>query len=144
MAALRSAPTLICVALGALLVQGAWGVLWGLSAMGAGGFIAGNGTSTAAAIPEAAAAVYGAPSGQALAAVFCLLVSFFWVSMLIKDVVAFSAASVLGDWWFKGDKEAHPVAVSLTRHYGAHPPRRLKKTHHDHATPPPPVPSRER
>ncbi len=127
MAALRSAPTLICVALGALLVQGAWGVLWGLSAMGAGGFIAGNGTSTAAAIPEAAAAVYGAPSGQALAAVFCLLVSFFWVSMLIKDVVAFSAASVLGDWWFKGDKEAHPVAVSLTRHYCAHPPRRLKK-----------------
>jgi hypothetical protein len=126
-AALRSAPTLICVALGALLVQGAWGVLWGLSAMGAGGFIAGNGTSTAAAIPEAAAAVYGAPSGQALAAVFCLLVSFFWVSMLIKDVVAFSAASVLGDWWFKGDKEAHPVAVSLTRHYCAHPPRRLKK-----------------
>ena len=114
--ALRSAPTLICVALGALLAQGAWGVLWGLSAMGAGGFIAGNSTATgaaAAALPEVAAAAYGAPSSQALAAVFGLLVSFFWVSMLIKDVVAFSSASVLGDWWFTGAAGTHPVAGAL-------------------------------
>jgi len=117
--ALRSAPTLICVALGALLAQGAWGVLWGLSAMGAGGFLAGgNSTATAAsaaaaALPEVAAAAYGAPSAQAVAAVFCILLSFFWVSMFIKDVVAFAAASVLGDWWFKGDKAAHPVAGAL-------------------------------
>jgi hypothetical protein len=113
-AALRSAPTLICVALGALAVQGGWGVFWGLSAMGAGGFYAGsNATLTAAAVPQVAAAAYGAPSANAVAAVFCMLLSFFWVTMLIKDVVAFCAASVTGDWWFKGDKERHPVAGAL-------------------------------
>ena len=114
--ALKSAPTLICVALGALLVQGAWGIMWGFAAMGAGGFIAPTSNSTAVQA-IAGGGLGGATTSNELriTAVFFLLLSFFWVSMLIKDVVAFCAASVVGDWWFRGASETHPVAGALRR-----------------------------
>lgn len=114
-AAMRNSPTIFCVGLLALLAQAIWSVVWGLAAAGAGTYISSTSNSTATfAIVDPMPQLSSSDSGR-VTLIFLLLLSFFWVSTFIHDVVSFTAAATTGDWWFKGDSESHPVRHALCR-----------------------------
>ena len=71
-AALARAPGLACVALGCLIAQTAWSALWTLAALGI----------------EHAVNTGGGSSSTGVIASFLMLVSFFWGSVLIRNVAA--------------------------------------------------------
>jgi hypothetical protein len=109
--ALRGAPDLIFLNLTLLLLQGIWSIVWGLAALGVEYAINNQGAGG-----QGAPAPADSDKGMAgTVGIFALLLSYFWVSGTIHNVAAFCAASVLGDWWWKGAAEARPVRGALTR-----------------------------
>lgn len=114
-AAMRNSPTIFGVGLLALLAQAIWSVTWGLAAAGAGTYINSTSNSTATfAIVDPMPQLSSSDSGR-ITLIFLLLLSFFWVSTFIHDVVSFTAAATTGDWWYKGEAERHPVRHALCR-----------------------------
>ena len=98
-AALARAPGLACVALGCLIAQTAWSALWTLAALGIEHSInAGGGSASTGVIAS-----------------FLMLVSFFWGSVLVRNVAAFCAASVVGSYWWHGDNDRAPTAGAAKR-----------------------------
>ena len=109
--ALRGAPDLIFLNITLLLSQGIWSILWGLAALGVEYAVNNQGGGG-----QGAPAAGDSDKGLAgTVAVFALLLSYFWVSGTIHNIASFCAASVLGDWWWKGAREARPVRGALTR-----------------------------
>ena len=100
-AALARAPGLACVALGCLLAQTAWSALWALAALGVENAVnAGSG---------------GGDGATGAIAAFAMLVSYFWGSVVVRNVSAFCAASVVGSYWFHGDLDRAPTAGAARR-----------------------------
>jgi hypothetical protein len=105
-AAVSRAPGLALVAVGCLVAQAAWSILWGLAALGLEFLINNKGEKTG-----------GNDAGglTGTIAAFAMLTSYFWVSVFIRNVAAFCAASVTGDYWWKGASERAPTFGAIRR-----------------------------
>ena len=108
--ALRAAPGLICVAVLLLVAQAGWSILWTLAALGVESIV--NPSVTSGSTSSSSSNNSGM-SGTI--AVFALLMSYFWGSVLLRNIAAFCAASVVGDWWWKGAAETHQTSGAIKR-----------------------------
>ncbi len=107
--ALDKASGIWLVAVGCLIAQLAWSVIWGMAALGVE-FVINNNNGKTTTGP--------APTSDGFAgtlSAFVMLVSYFWGSIFIRNVAAFTAASVVGDYWWKGDTETAPTTGAVRR-----------------------------
>ena len=115
-AAIAAAPTVVFVAIFALLSQAVCSCIWALAAVGLGAAIAPTNSTISATFANVAAVeslrehLSPATDATRATAAICLLLSFFWISVVIREIVAFIAASLTGTWWMKGAHAKHTVA----------------------------------
>lgn len=111
-AALKGAPGVVYLTFALLLAQGVWSLLWAFAMLGVEFLINNNGGK-----PGAGGNIdtSGGTGAGGTTATFIMLLSFFWGNAVIKNVSAFSAASVVGDFWYKGDASRAPVWGALRR-----------------------------
>ena len=107
--ALDKAPGLWIVAGCCLLAQLLWSIVWGLAALGVEYAINNNGGVATAGTVQKSDGFSGTLSA------FVMLVSYFWGSVFIRNVAAFTSASVLGDYWWKGDAAQAPTLGAVHR-----------------------------
>jgi hypothetical protein len=101
-AALRSHPAILGVAIGMLIVQLLWVLLWGLMALGFEHLLNGNDSSSSGA-------------GGGLFAIL-LLTSLFWGALTFRNITHFVTACVVGQWWFVADAHRqYAVEISVQR-----------------------------
>ena len=108
--ALKGAPDLLLLNVFLLFMQGIWSLIWGLAAVGAEAYVNNSGNPnlvTGGDLPD------NGVGGTVM--IFLLLLSYFWGSLTIHNLAAFCAASVVGDWWWKGNSEKAPVRGALYR-----------------------------
>ena len=111
--ALDKASGLWLVAAGCLIAQLLWSFIWGLAALGVEYVINNNNGKTATTSGSTATTSDGGFSGTL--STFLMLISYFWGSIFIRNVAAFTAASVVGDYWWKGDTEKAPTMGAVRR-----------------------------
>lgn len=104
--ALDKAPGLWLVAVACLVAQFLWSLLWGMAALGVEFAVNNQGSANGA--NEA-----GGFSGTLSA--FLMLVSYFWGSVFIRNVSAFVAASIVGEYWWKGAAAQSPTSGAVHR-----------------------------
>jgi hypothetical protein len=111
-AALRGAPGVLALSFFLLLVQAVWSLLWAFAVLGVEFLLNNNGGKPGAGGSQDNSSGTGAGGTTAT---FFMLLSFFWGNGVVRNVSAFSSASVVGDFWYKGDSAKAPVWGAVRR-----------------------------
>ncbi len=111
-AALKGAPGAVYMSFFLLFAQGVWALLWAFAVLGVEFMINNNGGKPGA---GGNTDTSGGTGEGGTVATFAMLLSFFWGSGVIKNVSSFTSASVVGDFWYKGDAARAPVWGALRR-----------------------------
>jgi hypothetical protein len=119
-------PALFGVAVLMLLVQAVWNITWAAAALGVEHTLNVNTTSTSTTPSTMGGGLTQLDGGlqdtstssnvssTGSIAMFCMLVSFYWGASVFTNIVHFTAASVVGSWWYI-QKPVSPVWNALKR-----------------------------
>ena len=111
-AALQGAPGAVYMSFFLLICQAVWALLWAFAVLGVEFLINNNGGKPGA---GGNTDTSGGTGAGGTVATFAMLLSFFWGNGVIRNVSAFTSASVVGDFWYKGNAERAPVWGALRR-----------------------------